>query len=889
MECGEPVLWGISFDATPISGVVVEFVKTARILHQRGYRVHLDLGYDVKADKNAFFQPYRDEAALLPDWVRLARIDGLDATPGYDADFVTAVLREVVQAGDERLVPQIDTVAEQISRRVVDTWRRHKVSFVLVENGTLPENITYTRALYLAIERYGREEGFGRFVLWRDHDLMWQSEPGAGKYGTFPYPHAVAPVDSPHIQYLVQHAEARRRMLHWQPDLRHLAVLPNTFSAPPAAVGEHNAGFRRDHGIPAQAILIARPTRLIPQKRIDRDIHLLAALLAHPRLPDDIHLFVTGDRVESPTEYARLVAFARRLGVADRVVFGGWLAPHAGEVGRPAGRGYSVRDLLAHADLVSFLTSGDYESYGNPIGEAIAAGVPYITTGYDLYDAVYGSAGFQAPVMDLAAGDLPTPDFVDAVADLLVDAETRRRTVAVNRRLGARRLARSRRQVRDLLDGMVGPAAAPRPTPMDAGIRMSVVLPVYNEAANLPAVLASLHGQCGDDGTPLRDRAPYEVVVVDNNSTDATVDVARGFAATHPDLPVQVIHEGEQGVACARRAGMQFAVARSRARAEAEPARRFYLVSADADCRVDPTWLWELFVAMEAGKAAIGVCDYYYRAEHFAGRPRLWAAIDRTLRCRAVTFRLFGGFPDGKGFAVERGAYEKVGGIEIFYQVQDGRFVPHLSDDWDFGIAVRGSGEEIVYAPRSRVEINPRRVDHALDEVIAGRAYGHGGTIVMRDIRDPDLTVDGARDLTAAQARQAWEFSVKDFTPKNTILPVLLTPSLLDDAAVADFFTPSLARRLSRRSAEIIAEMCVVDLTPIHAYKTPSYRLYFEFADEIFARLRATAGSDIGRPPPLPTCLREVPTGRFREFVRYYCEDRESGAAHDYFGNGGVF
>ncbi len=910
MGCGEPVLWGISFDATPISGVVVEFVKTARILSERGYRVHLDLGYDVKADKNAFFRPYRDEAALLPDWVRLARIDGLDAVAGYDADFVTAVLREVVQAGDdERLGPRIDAVAEQISRRIVDTWRRFGVSFVLVENGTLPENITYTRALYLAIERYGREEGLGRFVLWRDHDLMWQSEPGAGKYGTFPYPQAVAPADSPHIQYLVQHAEARRRMLHWQPDLRHLAVLPNTFSASPAVVDEHNAAFRRDHGIPAQALLIARPTRLIPQKRIDRDIHLLAALLAHPRLADDIYLFVTGDRAESPAEYTRLAAFARRLGVADRVVFGGWLAPHAGEVGRPAGRGYSVQDLFAHADLVSFLTSGDYESYGNPIGEAIAAGVPYITTGYDLYDEVYGSAGFQAPVMDLAAGDLPTPDFVDAVADLLGDAETRRRTVAVNHRLGARRLALGRRLVGDLLDGMVGPATAPgptpgptsgptsgptprptlRPTPMDAGIRMTVVLPVYNEAANLPAVLASLYGQRGDDGSPLRVRVPYEVVVVDNNSTDATVDVARRFAAAHPDLPVQVIHEGEQGVACARRAGMQFAVARSRARTDAEPARRFYLVSADADCRVDPTWLWELFVAMEVGKAAIGVCDYYYRAEHFAGRPRLWAAIDRTLRCRAVTFRLFGGFPDGKGFAVERGAYEKVGGIEIFYQVQDGRFVPHLSDDWDFGISVRGSGEEIVYAPRSRVEINPRRVDHALDEVIAGRAYGQGGTIVMRDIRDPDLAVDRARDLTAAQARQAWEFSVKDFTPKNTILPVLLTPSLLDDDAVADFFTPSLARRLGRRIAEIIDEMRVVDLTPIHAYKTPSYRLYFEFADEIFARLRATAGSDIGLPPPLPTCLREVPAGRFREFVRYYCEDRESGAAHDYFGNGGVF
>jgi hypothetical protein len=136
---------------------------------------------------------------------------------------------------------------------------------------------------------------------------------------------------------------------------------------------------------------------------------------------------------------------------------------------------------------------------------------------------------------------------------------------------------------------------------------------------------------------------------------------------------------------------------------------------------------------------------------------------------------------------------------------------------------------------------------------------------------------------------QAWEFSIKDFTPKNTLLPVLLTPSLLDDDAVIEFFGPSLAERLGRRIAEIKDEMRVLDFTPIHSYKTPSYRLYLEFADEIFARLRATVGEDIGYPPPLPPCLRDVPPDRFAEFVRYYCEDRESGEAHNYFGNGGVF
>jgi glycosyltransferase involved in cell wall biosynthesis len=869
-----PVLWGVSFDATPLSGVVVEFVKIAKIFHSRGYRVHLDLGYDIKADKNSFFRPYSDEAALLPAWVHLDRVEGIDTVPGYDAAMVAAVLREVVQEGDgDRLRPVVASLAAGLSSRILSTWERLGVTLVVVENGTLPENIAYTQALYQAIEEYGRRHRLGRFVLWRDHDLMWQSEPSAAKYGTFPYPQTPKPRDSPFIHYAALHHEALRRTVDWAPHLRNIDVLPNTFTHCPARVDESGASFRSDHGIPDHVPLIARFTRIIPQKRVDRDIHLVAALADRT----DAYLFVAGDTAEAPAEHARLVALADALDVSDRVVFGGRLAPHEQDVGRSAGGGYSIRDLLAHADVASFMTSQDYESYGNPIGEAIASHVPYIATRYDLYDTVYGDKGFRAPVLDTSAHDLPAGSFLDEVAELLTDDAKRTQTAEHNYRLGQHHLGQA--QAERLLDRLF-------PAPMAERTRMSVVVPVYNEAGNLPTTLDALYHQRGDQG-PL-ERSLYELVLVDNNSTDDTAAVVRRFAADHPDLAIHLVTEAEQGVSCARRTGMEFASVRSRNRAVRDD-ERFYLVSADADCRVAPDWLWQLFTAMESGKAAIGVCDYYYAPEHFAGRPRLWEVISRTLRCRAVTFALFGGFPDGKGFAVDRDVHDAVGGIEVFYQLRDGQFVNHLSDDWDFGITVRNSGEDIVYAPASGVEINPRRVDHALDEVISGRAYGSDGIIVMRDIRARRSAVDQGRDLTEAEAREAWAFSVKDFVPKNTILPVMLSPSLLDDHGVAEFFGRPLAERLGRRIEEVKDEMRLIDFAPVHSYKTPSYRLYFEFADEIFARLRATVGADVGHPPPLPPCLRDVPPERFAEFVRYFCEDRESGEAHNYFGNGGVF
>jgi hypothetical protein len=223
-------LWGVSFDATPISGVVVEFVKTAEAFARRGHDVVLDLGYDIKSDKGPFFRPYRDEDALLPDWVRLGRVEGVDRIEGYDREFVAEVLRSVVgRNGGAHLLPDVRRIAGELAALIVAAWQRHDVAFVLVENGTLPENVMYTMALQQAIEEYGRRRRLGRFVLWRDHDLMWQSEPGTGKYGTYPYPATPRPLNSPHVQYLALHEEARRRTVEWAPHITAIDVLPNTF------------------------------------------------------------------------------------------------------------------------------------------------------------------------------------------------------------------------------------------------------------------------------------------------------------------------------------------------------------------------------------------------------------------------------------------------------------------------------------------------------------------------------------------------------------------------------------------------------------------------------------------------------------------------------------
>lgn len=74
--------------------------------------------------------------------------------------------------------------------------------------------------------------------------------------------------------------------------------------------------------------------------------------------------------------------------------------------------------------------------------------------------------------------------------------------------------------------------------------RVSIVIPVYNEAATLHACLAAISQQTVK---------PFEVIVVDNNSSDGTVAIAESYPF------VKVLHETRQGVIFARDTGFNFA------------------------------------------------------------------------------------------------------------------------------------------------------------------------------------------------------------------------------------------------------------------------------------------------------------------------------------------
>ena len=82
-----------------------------------------------------------------------------------------------------------------------------------------------------------------------------------------------------------------------------------------------------------------------------------------------------------------------------------------------------------------------------------------------------------------------------------------------------------------------------------ADLRLSVVVCTYNRESFLPDCLRSLAAQSAS-------RSDYEVVLVDNRSTDGTAAIVREFAEEHPELALRYILEKRQGLSFARNRGM---------------------------------------------------------------------------------------------------------------------------------------------------------------------------------------------------------------------------------------------------------------------------------------------------------------------------------------------
>jgi GT2 family glycosyltransferase len=189
---------------------------------------------------------------------------------------------------------------------------------------------------------------------------------------------------------------------------------------------------------------------------------------------------------------------------------------------------------------------------------------------------------------------------------------------------------------------------------------VSVIVAARDAAGTLPRTLEALAAQVLDGG--------YEVVVVDDHSSDATAAIARAAG-----LGPVIAAEG-RGPAAARNAG-------------AGASRAPILAFTDADCYPAPGWL-------AAGVRALSCADVVQGA--LAPDPTacpgpfdrsLWVDADRGLYQTANLF-------------LTRGLFERLGGFESWLGPAGGK---ELGEDVLLGWSARRAGATVAFSPEAVV------------------------------------------------------------------------------------------------------------------------------------------------------------------------------------------
>ena len=174
----------------------------------------------------------------------------------------------------------------------------------------------------------------------------------------------------------------------------------------------------------------------------------------------------------------------------------------------------------------------------------------------------------------------------------------------------------------------------------------SIVVPAYDEERYLPRCLDAIHrsiAQLGED---------VEIIVVDNESHDGTVAVAREHGA-------RVVTETAKNLSCIRNRG-------------AQAARGRYLVFVDADSYMSSAMLTEIRRVIDSGRyVGGGVLDV---------RPDRWSlGIFMHAVILGLAFLLFWRRLSVCLFYTTREAFEAVGGFnESLYAVEDIDFAHRL-------------------------------------------------------------------------------------------------------------------------------------------------------------------------------------------------------------------
>lgn len=223
----------------------------------------------------------------------------------------------------------------------------------------------------------------------------------------------------------------------------------------------------------------------------------------------------------------------------------------------------------------------------------------------------------------------------------------------------------------------------------------AVVIPCFNESSGITATLDALAGQEDQN---------FDVMFVDNNSTDDTVDVIARYIRDNIQTRWQVVEETQQGTGAASDTGMRTAILNG-----AE-----WLLRTDADCTPAENWVAAMKHEFRGGTQLVaGKCDP--RTDEVTRSPfSIWLLArvvnvaetygKLTYRNKGEEYKTPFMMLSGCNVGITKELYEESGGF-MRTKIED------VHEDRELMNACRRVTDRIVFSREALVSMSTRRVD----------------------------------------------------------------------------------------------------------------------------------------------------------------------------------
>jgi glycosyltransferase involved in cell wall biosynthesis len=306
-----------------------------------------------------------------------------------------------------------------------------------------------------------------------------------------------------------------------------------------------------------------------------------------------------------------------------------------------------------------------YADRGRPrvVAEAHVSGIPVLARDLPPLREAVGPGGILVP------DGAPIADWIVGLSTLWDDQHAHLRYAEAACRHSRREEidpARVARHFEEVVSRLLGAPVRRRLRPALSGTPLaSVVVPVRNAAMEIDRQLAALAGQSS--------RAPWEVIVADNGSSDDTRERAEAWRGRLPSLTV-LDASARRGVAHARNVGIR-------------AARGELLMICDGDDIVADGWLSAMLEALDEHPIVSGQIDL--RAMN---RPEQYAWTGDADRAEAPIGYDFMPYAHGGNVGMWREVFDALGGFEETLL---------RAEDIDFGWRAADLGISIYHEPRA--------------------------------------------------------------------------------------------------------------------------------------------------------------------------------------------